>query len=276
MDEIVAVAEFPHRDAKTPALSIRRRLGGQCAVALAAAARLGVRSFYAGALGANDASDFVRTELARYGVRLPPESAHPDARPYYAVILADQSTGERTILYSGDHVHPAAPEPALILETRMLFFDQLGPLESARIAHRNGIPVIADLERVPSAEFLQLSTHLILPFRVAATLTGCSEPADAVIELAQPPRPLTAVTCGERGCWFTTPGEPARHQPAFPAQAADTTGCGDVFHGACAAALLDGLEAPEAIRFAAAAAALRAAGNLFPNRTAIAQLLASA
>ena len=49
-----------------------------------------------------------------------------------------------------------------------------------------------------------------------------------------------------------------RHQPAFKIKAIDTTGCGDVFHGAYAAALARGMSAPERIRFASAAAALKA------------------
>jgi sugar/nucleoside kinase (ribokinase family) len=38
----------------------------------------------------------------------------------------------------------------------------------------------------------------------------------------------------------------------------DTTGCGDVFHGAYASALARGLSLAERVRFAAAAAALKA------------------
>jgi sugar/nucleoside kinase (ribokinase family) len=49
-----------------------------------------------------------------------------------------------------------------------------------------------------------------------------------------------------------------RHQPAFPAEIVDTTGCGDAFHGAYIAAMLDGLDVAASMRFAAAAAALSA------------------
>jgi sugar/nucleoside kinase (ribokinase family) len=38
----------------------------------------------------------------------------------------------------------------------------------------------------------------------------------------------------------------------------DTTGCGDVFHGAYAAALAQGMELRERVRLASAAAALKA------------------
>ncbi len=68
-----------------------------------------------------------------------------------------------------------------------------------------------------------------------------------------------AVTCGAAGCWFLSPENPRpQHQPAFAVEAVDTTGCGDVFHGAYAAALLRAMDTPARIRFAAAAAALKA------------------
>ena len=41
-------------------------------------------------------------------------------------------------------------------------------------------------------------------------------------------------------------------------RAVDTTGCGDVFHGAYAAALVHGYEITRALRFAAVAAGLKA------------------
>ena len=47
------------------------------------------------------------------------------------------------------------------------------------------------------------------------------------------------------------------HQPAYPVNAIDTTGAGDVFHGAYAFAIGARLEAADAMSFAAAAAALK-------------------
>ena len=67
------------------------------------------------------------------------------------------------------------------------------------------------------------------------------------------------ITCGERGCYFLDAANPApKLLPAFNVMAIDTTGCGDVFHGAYAAALARGLPLVDRIRFASAAAALKA------------------
>jgi len=75
------------------------------------------------------------------------------------------------------------------------------------------------------------------------------------------------VTCGSGGCWSVSATDPEmpRHHPAFTVMAVDTTGCGDVFHGAYAARLARGDALEERIRVASAAAALKASGGEIPH-----------
>ena len=67
---------------------------------------------------------------------------------------------------------------------------------------------------------------------------------------------------GAAGVWFRDAiSADCRHQPSFEVPVVDTTGCGDVFHGAYAVALARGLDAAERVRFAAAAGAICATGR---------------
>jgi hypothetical protein len=66
------------------------------------------------------------------------------------------------------------------------------------------------------------------------------------------------VTGGDRGCWYAEGAGAVHHVPAFEVAVVDTTGCGDVFHGAYAACIARGEPVRQAIRVAAAAAALKA------------------
>ena len=67
------------------------------------------------------------------------------------------------------------------------------------------------------------------------------------------------MTDGERGCWFAERGGEARRiVAAIPVQVVDTTGCGDVFHGAYAAAIARGESPDRAVEVANAAAAIKA------------------
>jgi sugar/nucleoside kinase (ribokinase family) len=67
------------------------------------------------------------------------------------------------------------------------------------------------------------------------------------------------------------------HQPAFKVAVVDTTGCGDVFHGVYAATLAQGFDLPTRIRWAAAAAALKATAcggqSGIPKRATVEQFL---
>jgi ribokinase len=68
--------------------------------------------------------------------------------------------------------------------------------------------------------------------------------------------PVVTVTRGERGSLTWRRGELLR-QKAFPVQAVDTTGAGDVFHGGYVFGLLQGWELPAVLPFASAMAALK-------------------
>lgn len=288
VDDLIELSSFPASGSKQPIQSKQRQGGGIAGTALVAAARLGARCAYAGMLGDNDLSNFIRDGLRAEGIDVIRTQCPANAQPYHSIILVDRAGGERTILYSNQGVLAPAPETidsSLVRSSRGLFLDWLGleaAIHASRIAREHGIPVFADFESSENEkerELLTLTDHLIVPLEFAAAYTGITDPAAALHKVAQTPRAVTAVTDGARGCWFMegTDGQ-VRHQDAFKVNVVDTTGCGDVFHGAYAAAILHGRDAAQAIRFAAAAAAKKAtvpggqAG--IPNRAVVEAMLA--
>src|SRR5262249_38705451 len=123
------------------------------------------------------------------------------------------------------------------------------------------IPIIADFEsnRDPKyPELLALVDNLILSQHYAAELSGEQNPAEAAKKLWTEQREVVCITCGVDGAWYFTGQDAPQHQPAFPVDTVDSTGCGDVFHGAYAATLVRGFNVAERVRFAAAAAAIKA------------------
>jgi sulfofructose kinase len=138
-----------------------------------------------------------------------------------------------------------------------------GMVRAARIARRAGIPVVADLERNVGglfADLLAVVDHLILPYEFARGLSGAGDGPSMVRALWADDRAAVVVTLGDQGSWYLTSEEPGKvfHQPAFPVEVVDTNGCGDVFHGAYAAALSEGMHAAVRMRFAAGVAACKA------------------
>ena len=176
----------------------------------------------------------------------------------------------RTIFYctqGAGKAQPDWPPEEVIGAAKVLFVDHggvAGMVRAAQVARAAGIPVVADLEEDCDPRFgelLELIDHLILSRSFAQRITGRQEPA-AAVELLRTngPHGAVVVTCGGEGCWYSGADLPdgPHHQPAFPVEVVDTTGCGDVFHGADRAGLARGLETLALVRLASAAAALKA------------------
>ena len=284
VDDLLYVASYPPADSKTPVQRRERHCGGLTATALVAAARMGAQCSYAGVLGQDELSHFVLERMKAEGIDVAHAARRPDVQPIHSIVIVEEGRGTRTIFYD---LHGVAgpdetwPTEDVIRAARLLFVDQLGTEgmhRAAGIAHAAGLPVVADFESDEGpmfAELLNLVDHLIISRAFAAKLTGLAEPAAAAVRLGAGERQAVVLTDGAAGCWYWSgvPRQPARHQRAFAVQAVDTTGCGDVFHGAYAAALVAGMSLEERVRFAAAAAALKAtqrggqAG--IPNRAAV-------
>jgi sulfofructose kinase len=267
VDEILYVDAYPPADTKLQVRRRERNLGGLTSIALIAAARLGCRTAYAGVLGNDEASEFVLSNLKQEGIDLRYLVRHDDARPIRATIIVGSNPSTRNIFFELNDftgAHPRQPDAAVIRAARVLLVDHVGiegMLRAARIAREAGIPIVSDLELAVSSSFHDLLTlvdHPIMSCNFAAQLTGETVPAAMVEKLWTPMRKVVVVTCGAEGAWYLTEDGRVRHQPAFKVNAVDTTGCGDVFHGVYAACLARGLDVAERIRFASAAAALKA------------------
>jgi ribokinase len=270
IDDFLYLDQFPQADTKQQALRAERYGGGLTATALVAVARLGKHAAFAGLMGRDDASRWVVDDLAREGVDVSQVVYDEAARPIQAWIMVESPPrSTRTILYTVPEVHgahPTQPGVDFIRLARCLMVDDFGMpghIRAAQMARAAGIPVVGDFERPKTPglpDLLTLVDHLIVSQRFALTVTGAATPAEAALALfkAAPGRALACVTAGDAGSWYTTDGLKLQHQPAFPVEAVDTTGCGDVFHGAYMVALIDGLPVEDRIRFAAAAAALKA------------------
>jgi sugar/nucleoside kinase (ribokinase family) len=202
----------------------------------------------------------------REGIDLGPLQRRADTRPIRSTIIVDQQQLTRTVLFDLAGATGACvdyPPEDVIRASRVLYADHYGiegMTRAAHIARAAGNAVVADLERDEWPGFhdlLALVDHLVVNQAFAEQLTQRSDPAAALVALWRADRQAVVVTCGAAGCWYRDANE-TRHQPAFPVVAIDPTGCGDVFHGAYAAALARGMALEQRIRFAAAAAALKA------------------
>jgi sugar/nucleoside kinase (ribokinase family)/ribosomal protein S18 acetylase RimI-like enzyme len=285
VDDLLYVDEYPPSDHKVRIHGTARHLGGQTATAMAAASSLGARCACAGVLGRDEFSCAMRQGLAAAGVDLR-FMLEGDASPIHSVVIAESISKSRTIFYDPHRAvaFPAGDAADLVKSARVLLIDQLGPetgLEIVRLAKESGIRVVLDLEWQDDDSLYPLlagATDVLVSRSFGSALTGSDDPERILKLLDGGNRNCTAVTCGAQGCYAISGSDPvAIHIPAFPVEVVETTGCGDVFHGAYAACLAQGFDVSAALEFAAAAAAVYASRPTgwkhLPSRDDVAQLL---
>ncbi len=276
VDDLLYVPSYPSADGKVRVETATRKCGGLTGTALVAASRLGSRCAFGGCLGTDPLSQYVADNFVREGVDVSHAPRLPEAAVVHSIIVVGRDTGSRNIFYRVPGMmgaHPSLPAAEVIQRAKVLFIDHYGMegnLRAARLARESGVAVVADFEDEASPLFqdvLDLVDHLILSDGFALRFTGEPDAARAALALWRPDRAAVIVTCGREGCWSVSgpSGSPARHHPAFQVEAVDTNGCGDVFHGAYATALARGGDLEQRIRFAAAAAALKAAMAELPR-----------
>ena len=259
--------------------------GGVAANAAVAVSRLGGSSILASCVGEDPAGRAVMDGLAdeRVDTQLVTRLA---ATPTPCSTIVVSPDGARTVF---NHTpadlfdRPCPPLDrrsinAVLTDCRW----PAGTQTALRHAHALGVPSVVDVDRRiidPETRrvVFELGTHLVFSEHALRDSTGCASSADGLRALAQQTRAHVSVTLGERGVHWLD-GDVVRSIDAFVVDVVDTAAAGDVFHGAFALALAEGLDEPAGFRFAAAAAALKCsrpgARAGMPDRSAVDELLA--
>jgi sugar/nucleoside kinase (ribokinase family) len=282
------VKKLPLRGHKESASHFEEISGGNALNAGIGIARLGGRVLFSGPMGdaSEKASAYIFDQLRAEHIDASGIVHMPGVQTPISTIMIDPS-GERTIITFRD---PALwkvrlPDPdslladcaGIITESRCADF----VTELCVEAGRRNIPVILDADNAMSLRegLLTASSHVIFSIEALRATAGIDDAADALRRIATLTPAFLAVTTGSHGMTWLDANGAEHHMPSFPVHTVDTLGAGDVFHGAFALAMAEHMEIPHAMRFAAAAAALKCTrfGGAFaaPTRQEVETLLKS-
>ncbi len=263
-DTVMTVREFPALGGKERVVGASMLAGGQVATALVTCRRLGLKARYIGKVGDDQAGRFQLASLRREGLDLAHARVVRGAPNQFGYIIVDQATGERTVFWDRDArlaVQPEEVKPAAITSARLLHLDGCDVeacLAAARWAHRARLPVVADLDTVYKKveRLFPYIDYLIASANFLPAVTGHADPFKVLENMAREYRVrVPGMTLGRDGALVYQAGR-FYYSPGFVVETVDTTGAGDVFHGAFIYGLLAGWDIARTLDFSNAMAGL--------------------
>lgn len=262
-DTIIRLPRFPVLDSKVELISSEVMPGGQVASAMVACQRWGLKARYAGKIGDDAAGRLQIEEMKCAGVDARWVIA-PGCASQIAYILVEETSGERTVLWKRDTAIALRPEDLKrewILGARALLVDGHdtdAAALAARWAREERIPVVGDFDnRYPGVEALLHDVDFpVTSHDFPERMTGNKNLLKALPQLFNTFKfHLMAATIGRLGV-LAWDGRRFVLCPGFQVKAIDTTGAGDIFHGAFLFGLLREWAIEEILEFSCAAAAL--------------------
>lgn len=267
-DQILAT-NAKWKDEKGKIVRREFRFGGNVRNSLVAVASLGVKAAYIGTMSGEEKWKSALDDFKENGVSTEFVDFLDKSHPAEATIVIT-GDGERFIVYDDTPLHHLGLPSEDKIEKALAGADLLlvdagicppGTLDVIKRCADLKIPIILDaeqffIEKKIIQEMIALSTDLILPLNFARLVSGKEEVSEVINSFCNDSKNLVVITEGAKGCYFREKGSSiTQHMSAYEINAVDTNGTGDIFHGAYAYGLLNGMKSIENLEFASAAAA---------------------
>lgn len=271
LDDLWLLNEFSDQEGVAQAEAHIQMGGGPVATALCVLGRLGHSAQLLDAVGDDEAGNVIRSGLLHAGVSDLGLREVTGVRSALAVILVRKRDGARQIHFlpsscgelTLDEVHVE-----MIQQARLLHIN--GRHEAAcraavEIALAAGVTISFDggagRYRDSLSDLVAASQIRIFSRDFARRYCGTDDLQGMMATLLEKPAAVVVITAGTDGSYVATPQQPMLHQPAYAATPlVDTTGCGDVYHGAFLHGWLQQWPAERCAEFASRLAAKNAEG----------------
>ena len=263
LDQVLVGRRYPEAGMTVSADDFFEEPGGKGLNQALAAARIGARVSFVGAVGDDDAGSSVREVLRRSGVdtdRLRRTSGSTGR----AFIFVDEQHDNRIVLLLGANgiLTKLGLEDREVIEAAdavllQLELPQSVVLEAAETARRAGVPVALTAAPVRPLDprLLDATSLLFVNELEALEIAECAEPDEALTRLLELV-PAVVVTRGGLGSDYADRTGLRTHRDAAVVTPIDTSAAGDTYAGVFVAARTGGADVETAMGQATAAAAI--------------------
>lgn len=266
-DTFCMVDEFPPLDTAKWLEGIEIQGGGAASQAIVAAKRLGCKTSISGVIGDDDSGMFLMNDFKYEGIDTECLVIRKNAITSRAIVIVEKNTGRRTILVHSGKSSDLKMNTCLekkIRESKCLHLDTTNidiALETAEYAKRHDTIVSLDACEIASNpqktwELLKYVDILITNEYFPQELTQNENNYESLRALNRFSPKIILMTIGDKGCIHFNNGRIQKY-PAFSVKAIDTTGAGDVFHGAFIAFhVIKGYSVAKSIKLSSATSAI--------------------
>jgi sulfofructose kinase len=262
-DMIFKIPVLPLSEGKYPATNFFEEGGGPAATAAVTAAVIGTNSFLISRVGSDYRGSLIIDELKKYGVNVVNIKKIEGALSSVSAVLVSEN-GERIISnYLDPHLidDPSWITDEMLKDKNLVLADVRwvkGALKAFSISNKYQITTVLDADVTTSdiTELLLLTDHCIFSKQGIVNLTGIPDIINGLFKADKLTKGIVYATDGEKGCYWIENGV-LKHFPGYKVKVLDTTGAGDVFHGAFALSISENSNIGKAIQFASATAAIK-------------------
>jgi ribokinase len=270
LDILIRLGELPTWEHGAGCSAVGLDGGGPVGTACVAAARLGARVGFVGTAGNDQLAALKVQSLREDGVDLSRLAMRDVPENQVVVVYVNQNSGER--VFSGLHCFGSEPlqvdelDRAYITSAHFLHLDGTHPeaaLQAAQWMRAAGKKVSLDCAKSDGKsiwgelrELVPYADILICGSGFGRALTGHADlwrAGEAMLTLGPQ---IVVQTEGKDGS-YTLTAEERFHTPAFDVTVVDTTGAGDVFHGAYLVGLQHNWDLRRVALFATAVSAIK-------------------
>ncbi|HQD72424.1 MAG TPA: carbohydrate kinase family protein [Clostridiales bacterium] len=266
-DYLCLIDEYPPEDGSTRITSVSTQGGGAVATAMVAASRLGIESAFIGNIGDDEVGSLILEELKREGVDVSGVEVLPGVQSIRSYVMIDTKKGTRTKFPYKGNIPPIVwdeHKKNMLKNAKILHLDGTdyeNAVNAAELAKEYKVLISLDgstrqKDNRLNKELASRVDILIMSAVYPTAVSGKPTIKEALLEISTWGPEIVMSTAGADGV-FAVIDNHVYHFEGYKVNVVDTTGAGDVFHGAFLAAYLKGKNLEDCISIAQLTAALK-------------------